>query len=380
MKLPPVLFASVTALAVGSAFGRGNESLKNEAAQAIRRGVRFLEAQQDAANGAIGDKENPAITALAVLAIIGDPSRQPTAVPAAAAKAYDFIVSCAKPDGGIYVSGLANYNTSICLTALMAHPKSEYRDVARRARAFVIDLQQDDGEPGQLDHDHDGGIGYGGSSKRSDLSNTHFALESLYYAQALDAEQPADKHEPKLNYEAAIAFVSRCQNLRAKNDQPWVSEDPKNRGGFIYEPGVSKAGEEKLPDGRVALRSTGSISYAGLLSLIYAHLDRNDPRVKAVLEWLEENFSIKENPGLGQEGLFYYYHSMAKALTVLDMPQLKVKDGRMVDWREPLGNQLLRAQKSDGSWSNAVGRWRESDPVYATALGVLTLTHLHNSL
>jgi squalene-hopene/tetraprenyl-beta-curcumene cyclase len=382
MKLPPILPTAAVAavVAVCPAIGKNHESLKNESAQAIRRGIGFLEAQQDAATGAIGDKENPAITALAVLAIVGDPARKSDALPATAARGYDFIASCAKPDGGIYVSGLANYNTSLCLTALMAHPKGEYRDLARKARRHVIGLQQDNGEPGQPDDDHDGGIGYGGSSKRSDLSNTHFALEALYYAQALDAEQPPDKNEPKLNYAAAIAFVSRCQNLKVKNDLPWVSEDPKNKGGFIYEPGVSKAGEEKLSDGRIALRSTGSISYAGLLSLIYAQLDRNDPRVKAVLQWLQENYSTVENPGLGKQGLFYYYHSMAKALTVLNMPALKLKDGTTVDWREPLGNELLRGQKSDGSWSNDTGRWRESDPAYATALAVLTLIHLHNSL
>ena len=86
----------------------------------------------------------------------------------------------------------------------------------RGRRAFIAGLQQDNGEQGKLDHSHDGGIGYGGSSKFSDLSNTHFALEALYYAQALDAERPPAQDEPKLNYEAAIAFVSRCQNLKAK--------------------------------------------------------------------------------------------------------------------------------------------------------------------
>ena len=183
-----------------------------------------------------------------------------------------------------------------------------------------------------------------------------------------------------MNYAAAIAFVSHCQNLKAKNDQPWVSEDPKNKGGFVYEPGVSKAGEEDLGDGKKALRSTGSISYAGLLSLIYAKLGPDDVRVKAVLEWLRNNFSPDENPGLGQQGLHYYYHSMAKALTVLNIAELKTRDGRSIDWRTEIGNELLRDQKPDGSWVNETGRWRESDAIYATALATLTLIHIHNSL
>ena len=357
-----------------------HESLRQETAQAIRRSVQYLEKLQDESVGSIGDKENPAITALAVMAIMGDPGHGKNTVPPSADKAYRFLVSQAKADGGIYAKGLANYNTSLALTALMLDPRPVNRDAAKKAQQFLVGLQQDNGEPGKMDHDHDGGIGYGGSSPHSDLSNTHFALEALYYAQALDAEKPADPKEKKLNYEAAITFVTRCQNLKARNDQPWASDDERNKGGFVYEPGVSKAGEEKLPDGKTALRSTGSISYAGLLSLIYAKLDKSDERVTAVLDWLQANYTVKENPGLEKQGLYYYYHSMAKALSVLNIKDLKLKDGRTVDWREELGNELLRHQKPDGSWTNDTARWRESDAAYATALATLTLIHIHHSL
>jgi len=358
---------------------QNQESLKQEAAMAIRRGVTFLEKAQDA-TGAIGDPEQPAITALAVLAIVGDPGRDPKTLPETAKRGYDFIASTAKPDGGLYVKGLANYNTSICLTALMAHPTGDHRPLARHARAFITGLQQDNGEQGEADHTHDGGIGYGGSSNFSDISNTHFALEALYYAQALDAEEPPPPNEPTLNYEAAIAFVSRCQNLKAHNASAWVSEDPANKGGFVYEPGVSKAGEQELGNGKMALRSSGSISYAGLLSLIYAKLTPDDERVQAVLAWLQDNFSVTENPGLGGQGLYYYYHSMAKALTALNIGDLKKSDGTTIDWRQEIGNQILNTQQPDGSWTNPTARWRESDTVYATALATLTLIHIHNSL
>ena len=49
------------------------------------------------------------------------------------------------------------------------------------------------------------------------------------------------------------------------------------------------AGETNLPSGRVALRSYGSISYAGLLSYIYADLKKDDPRVQAEVLQLEPN-------------------------------------------------------------------------------------------
>jgi len=386
MKTHSCLMAAMSALslvvslpAAAQARTQNQESLKQEAAMAIRRGVAFLEKAQGA-NGAIGDPEQPAITGLAVLAILGDPGRAPKDLPASAKKGYDFIASTARPDGGLYVKGLANYNTSICLTALMAHPTGDLRPLARNARTFITGLQQDNGEQGEADHTHDGGIGYGGSSQYSDMSNTHFALEALYYAQALDAEDPPSPDAPKLNYQAAIDFVSRCQNLKTHNASAWVSEDPANKGGFIYEPGVSKAGEQDLGDGKKALRSSGSISYAGLLSLIYAKLTPDDERVRGVLGWLQNNFSATENPGLGGQGLYYYYHSMAKALTALNLGQLKKSDGTEIDWRQEIGNQILNSQQPDGSWVNPTARWRESDTVYATALATLTLIHIHNSL
>jgi squalene-hopene/tetraprenyl-beta-curcumene cyclase len=96
-------------------------------------------------------------------------------------------------------------------------------------------------------------------------------------------------------------FLQNCQNLPSVNKADWVSEDPKDRGGFVYFPGESKAGGvTNAQTGRVSLRSYGSMSYGGLLSYIYARVDKTDPRVKAVLNWLRENYTIEENPGMSQ--------------------------------------------------------------------------------
>src|SRR5690606_37638671 len=188
---------------------------------------------------------------------------------------------------------------------------------------------------GELDHPMDGGVGYGGSYAHSDLSNTHLALEALDYSRSLIADNPKEKAYD-LNWEAAIAFVSRCQNLPETNPEEWASDDPANKGGFIYFPGDSKAGEMELENGKTALRSYGSMSYAGLLSMIYADVDQSDPRVKAVIDWLEENFAVVENPGLGLQGLYYYYHTMAKALNQAGIDELKTSDGSSIIWREEL--------------------------------------------
>src|ERR1051326_5294240 len=96
-------------------------------------------------------------------------------------KGYAFLLACVRPDGGIYVTNLANYNTSISMMALLAAHEPKYDGVLRKARSFVAGLQADLGEKGKLDSPYDGGIGYSHEAGRSDMNNTLVALEALYY-------------------------------------------------------------------------------------------------------------------------------------------------------------------------------------------------------
>lgn len=202
------------------------------------------------------------------------------------------------------------------------------------------------------------------------MANTVAALEALYASRSYAADAP---NEPKLNFEAARQFISNCQNLPSHNKEPWVSGDPQNLGGFIYYPGNSMAGTNTLPNGRTALRSYGSISYAGLLSFIYADMDQNDPRVKAVIQWLNQNYTLDENPGMGPQGLFYYFHTMTKALTLAHIDTIAGKP-----WREPLALKLINLQKTNGSWENENNRWLEKDPALVTAYVLITLRNLQS--
>lgn len=363
-----------------------NESLKQEIQLAYARGLAFLKAKQNAQTGQWGEAEPVAFTGLALAAAMMDPARKPAdAIPANLEKGYQFLLKNVKPDGGIYVQARANYNTSLALVALMLNPKLENEQVALAARRFIIGQQNDFDEKGRTDNPFDGGIGYGSPKPNqpahADMSNTHFALEALHYADGLLADKgDAAKNEPKLNFAAAIEFIQRCQNRPESNDASWVSRDPKDYGGFVYAPGETRGGETKTADGRIALRSYGSISYAGLMSFIYAGLDANDPRVKSVVQWLSENFTLDENPGLGGEGRYYYYHTMAKALSAAKLDVLKLKDGKLIDWRAELGRKLLNIQQGDGSWKNDAGRWMESDDVLVTAYTLLALARVHQGL
>ena len=183
-----------------------------------------------------------------------------------------------------------------------------------------------------------------------------------------------------LNWKAAADFVSRCQNLPETNKESWASGDLKNKGGFIYYPGFSNAGEQDLGDGKKAWRSYGTMTYAGMLSLLYADVKKDDVRVQAALDWLKQNFSLEENPGLQKQGFFYYLSLMTKGLSAAGVDQFETADGKKVDWRREVATKILTLQQGDGRWANDVGRWMETDPVLVTSYGVIALELIYNQL
>lgn len=363
--------------AATSALVPGDVSFRNEIQRALDRGLAWLQANQNT-NGFWSTADQPAVTALALMAFKGEPNgRFQSAEPAWLQKGYGYILGCARPDGSIHQTNLVTYNTSISMMALLAANKKEYEPVLRRARHFLVGLQGDFDEKGKMDNVFDGGVGYGSKYPHSDMANTLAALEAIYYSKhLLEDKNLAEARD--LNWEAAIHFIQNCQNLPSHNKEKWASDDPKNKGGFIYYPGQSMAGAEtNSTTGRVALRSYGSISYAGLLSYIYASLKRDDPRVVAVFDWLRKNYTLEENPGMGPQGLFYYFHTMSKALSSYGVGELALMDGRKIDWRKELAMRLINLQQRDGSWSNENGRWWEKDPALVTAYAVLSLEILH---
>lgn len=351
-------------------------SLKLESERAIGTGIAYLKQQQQP-EGHWGDPKTPAITALALTAILRDPNFNHEAEPPAwIIKGFDFLRANQKSDGGIYGKGMATYNTSTSIMALLALNKKDDHPLLLKARAFLINQQTDWGNKGESDDQFDGGIGYGGTYAHSDMSNTYLSLEALYHTKQLATDSGQGK-QPKLNWEAALTFISRCQNLTETNDQPFASDDPDNKGGFVYFPNDSKAGQQELADGTTALRSYGSMSYAGLLSLIYADLDKDDPRIVAVIDWLGKNYTLDENPGLGEQGLYYYYQTITKAFAAAGIDKLKLPNGKEADWRLDLSRKLLSSQRENGSWVNANSRWWENDPVLVSAYTILSLAQLH---
>jgi squalene-hopene/tetraprenyl-beta-curcumene cyclase len=362
-------------LAEGPSVGR-DASLLMEARAAMQRGARYLAAHQQE-NGSWSDQV--AITGLVVTALVGTGLEGFGPESEIVAAALEHIRSAAREDGGIYEDFYAGYSTSVCAMALVEAGMQQDRELIAKARAFLLRGQADEDEglePGDPGY---GGWGYepdpsGEGMHRPDMSNTQFALEAIRSLEQMAEEDRAEAQpgeagvtETELAYDRAIEFLQRCQNLRATNDQPWASND----GGFVYRPGESNAGE--TAEG--GLRSYGGMTYAGLKSMIYAKLDRADPRVRAAYQWACRHWSVTENPGLGEQGLYYYYVTMARALNVYGEERIADGAGVSHDWRVELVDQLLRVQNADGSWVNENGRWMEQMPDLVTAYALLALAH-----
>jgi len=386
-----ILFAFATTAVAQDQLTRtpdGDVSLKLEIERAIEKGVSWLTENQDKETGAWSDPKLPAFTALAISATLGDPNLDPKSdIPEHIDKAYEYLLSNVKSDGGIYGKGLATYNTSLSMMALLQAGKEEYLPVVAKARRLLINQQQDYDKRGEADNLFDGGVGYGGSYAHSDLSNTRFALEALYYSKKALADTEYDESDEfELDWDAAIQFVSLCQNseetVERLGEKTGLREEDK--GGFVYFPGSTKSDFIKLDTAegeKIALRSYGSISYAGMLSFIYAEMDRDDPRLVAVMDWISKNYTLEENPGMDAQGLYYYYHTMGKALATAGMQHLVTPAGEKIDWKNDLALKVMGTQQPDGRWINETSnRWMEDDPALVTAYSLLTLQHVYRNL
>lgn len=371
MKIPALLLSAalLASVPLGGApgFSTAAAAVDAKVQDAINKGLDFLTKKQNA-EGFWTDAKYPGLTALVVQAYILAPGGAHTK-DAAVTKGLDFIRQQAKPNGSIYAGRMSIYNTSICLAALVRNADAKDRLLMDKAQQFLVGGQTKNAG----NKASDGGYGYeastDGKPARTDLDNTVFTLEALklYRDMQKKEDQPAGQ---QLNWNAAIDFVSRCQQLPATNKESWVSTDAAEKGGFVYQP-APESGDNSGPP-----KSYGTMTYAGLLSFIYADVKPDDQRVKAAKEWIERRYTLEENPGRGADALYYYYHMMAKGLTAAGMKTLKTKDGKTVDWKAELAAKLISLQKPDGSWANENGRYMEKDPNLVTTYCLLALAYL----
>lgn len=337
------------------------------------------------------------------------------------------------PRPGQRGGGLANYNTAICLSALHALEGAK-EDAAvlramQNARTYLAGTQYlDEGL-------YRGGIGYEPNQPvaHADLSNSHLVYEAMRLSEDLEDLRGAGEKRADLDWDAALDFLAQVQNLEGVNTNAWISTAADDQGGFIYRPmavggrqgpppsaarPASSAGEggegeaapasprfprlpegasgvggmmrgengaaAALPDGAVATAGAagghpatvhpyGSMTYAGLLSLIYARLDADDVRVQAAKDWTQRHWTLEENPGMGPEGLYYFFVTLSKCMAAMGEEQVVQPDGTSISWREDLLKRLVALQQADGSWVNDNNRWWEADPGLVTSYTLLAI-------
>lgn len=339
---------------------------REQAARLTARGASYLLAAQEQ-DGGWDAQTGPGVSALVLKALIQEPSVGPEHP--AVRRGIEFVLRSQRDDGGVYSADglLKSYESSVVLSMLAVLKDPAYQKQSAALQTFLKDNQWDESEGKSLDDPWYGGAGYG-REKRPDLSNTQMMVEALHDS-GLPKDDPA--------YKKALVFIQRCQMLGETNSQPFAKGS--TQGGFIYTPvrgGESKAGTVQI-EGRTELRCYGTMTYAALKSMVYAGLSRDDPRVRAALDWVRRHWTLRYNPNMperqSREGLFYYYHVFGRALDAWGEPVIEDHAGRRHVWRHELVERLTRIQRPDGSWVNNADRYMEGLPALTTAYSMLAL-------
>lgn len=361
MKTRLVKMAMAAACAAAMACAASGGEAENALGAALANGAQFLLRSQSG-DGHWSDAQMPALTALPAWALCGVDAAKagldPEALSSAVGRGAAFVLSTQREDGGFYVpkpgrggSGLGNYNTSVCLSALFSCGKAPTAALLK-AREYIASSQLTG------DDTLVGGFGYDKISRRryADLSNTAYALDAMHRTAALEELRPGGRRVD-VDWDRAITFVDSL-----------LKKDGPDAGAAAYNNRTPQAGASTNENGRVSLRAYGSMTYAAVLSMCHASLSKGDPRVRQALEYCERFWTLDENPGMGGQGLYYYYDILSRALDAAGVESVGTHD-----WKAELSARLVSLQKPDGSWSNDNNRFWESDPVLCTSFAMLAL-------
>lgn len=358
-----VLMTSLNASKIASGANPTPPEIRDKYEKMVAKAMSYLATKGRASDGSYSSFSGPAVTALVTTGLLRH-GRSPDE--AFVSDSLKYLEKFIQPDGGIYQPGSNYKNYETCLAILCfteANRSGRYTEILRKADAYVKDAQWDQQEGVNRSDPAYGGAGYG-KSKRPDLSNTAFFMDALKASETPENSEAIQK---------ALVFISQCQNLESEhNTTEFPAKNPD--GGFYYTPaagGASMAG--KTENG--GLRSYGSMTYAGLKSMIYAGLGPEDPRVKAAVKWIRKNYDLNSNPGMGDAGVYYYFHTFAAALDATKLDEIEDQSGHKHDWRAELVLELSKRQRQDGSWLNENDRWFEGDANLVTGYVLLTLSH-----
>ena len=368
LLVPPAAFAALFALLPASPTAA--QPAADQWKTMVEKATAYLKKTQNE-NGSWSVQNNRGVTGIVVTGLI----RTGTAPEdAPVAKGVKFIESLVNTKEG-HIAGndekatLINYTTSINVMALTAANKADkYKAVIGNAVKYLKEYQWDENRGKDDKSDFYGGAGYAGDKSRPDLSNTAFFLEALKEA-GVKNDDPA--------FRKALTFVGRCQNFDSEfNRAAWAKKN--NDGSFVYT-GANGGENRRSDDTKNDMEGYGSMTYAGIKSMIYCGVGKDDPRMKKALEWIGKNYTLDSNPGMPEQnkhrGLYYYYHTFAKCMDALGQDTFTDAKGVKHDWRADLIAALAKRQRPDGSWVNENDRWMEGDPNLVTGYALMALSY-----
>jgi hypothetical protein len=343
-------------------------------ATAEAKGAAFLLSKQNAGGGFGSFKGQPAssvgVTALVAVALIDSDLKLTEQSSPQLAAAIKYVVANQQGNGALAAAGqgMENYHTSAAVIALSRTGNPAHKPVLDKAREFLRTIQLGEQAGVEKTNPFFGGAGYSTGAKYSDLSNTAFWIDAM-------KELGVANDDPAM--QNALVFVRRVTNNSEVNDIAWAKDvAPEDFGGAVYRPAaapgregpvdISKAGQ---PEGRKGWRSYGSMTYAMFKSFISAGAKPDDPAIQGALTWIEKNYTLDENPGIGADGQYYYYRLFAKALDAWGEDSV---GGHR--WADELADKLVALQNEDGSWVNPKDRWHEGDPALVTAYALDALS------
>lgn len=326
-----------------------DEKTVKDARASVDKGLHFLREKQ-AENGSYGN--HVGLTSMVLLAFADSHRAYKVEDGPFVRRAVEWLLAQQRADGAITGDATPVYNTALAILALHDLDAVKYKTQIEAGQKFLVNDQTDEDKKYLPADKYYGGIGYGGD-ERPDLSNLHFAVEALKktgFDEKSDVWAKAEK------------FLSRCQNRSESNDQPWAGND----GGFVYEPGDSKAGGTK---------SYGAMTFAGLKSMIFANVKKDDPRVKAAWGWIQKNYDFTQHPGMGTTTYYFYLQTAAGALEAMGEPFVPDEKGQKRNWAQDMTSRIVSLQKADGSWVNENGKYWEDNPLLVTPRAIVALSH-----
>lgn len=333
------------ALALGGACGQDAPPVsKASVKKGCDRAANWLARQHNLEEGTFGSGKSakmPGLVALVVVAMCESPREYREALGPFISEPVKYLLKCQRDDGAFAgpQDGLESYNTALAILALKATQNPKYAGPIAKAQGFLLKCQK-----------KDGGFGYNLKGNEGDASNVWTALQALEVSGL-----PKDSEA----YKNAAAFLRRCQD-NSETNPDLAGKQAANTGGVGYKPGE--------------LRGYGSMTYAFVHSMCTCEIKKDAPELQAAFRWIRNNYTVKENPGMKQEGYYYYCLTFTKAMTAAGITELELPEGRKANWAPDLAGQLLALQKPDGSFVNAEPRWMENDPVLCTAFALRALT------